>query len=141
MITSYKTHHKLSTYRDWFQTEAQKHPQNRNKRIGHVDFKNYIYQRYYERMLRELLMATKKKPNKVTWKGYINISIPSERMAEAENYGADDKVVFMAYNTILRDGYTVKFAHDSEKDTVRATLYCNNPDDENAGYATGGWGG
>jgi hypothetical protein len=84
-------------------------------------------------------MPRKKSDQKVTWKGYVNITIPAKMNDKVLSYVKDDKNVWQQLTQIIDEGYTVKFVKGKEDGEVRCNLYCQNPDDDNAGYSLGAW--
>jgi hypothetical protein len=134
----YFRHRKFAS---WFRSEAMMHRHDRNSFIPIVDTKFHTQQITFSKILKELKMAKKKDSAKFVWKGYANINVPVSEESKLEKFVKDDKDVWVRYTSILQDGYRVSFSHDNDKNVVRCSATCHNPDDPNFGMAMSSFAG
>lgn len=84
---------------------------------------------------------TGKGKQKVTWQGYVNLSLTDAQKSGFEAWAATADVWGDEIPRVLDSGYTVSLAHDDYSDSMIAGLYCINASDANAGWKLTAHGG
>lgn len=72
---------------------------------------------------------------KVEWKGYVNFELNDQFKADFKKRMGQGQSFVSGVGEELADGYSLKVRYDLRNKAFQATLYCENPDHKQAGWA------
>lgn len=80
------------------------------------------------------------KQEKVTWLGFVEISLTEEDKAAIVDMPLNDKAAFDFIEGMVEDGYKVSFSEDTAHSSFIASATGQRPGNPNAGYTLAGRG-
>lgn len=83
--------------------------------------------------------AQKKQVKKAEWRGYHQVNLTDEQMAEYDSWAAKVTESFLWLDALIADGYKVSFSFDNYHSGVSCSIYAAQEKMEWAGFSLTAW--